>query len=91
MQLTFLVFLLLISGNLFSQEINKEKIDNYLSYIQDNNGGMGSLSIFKDGKEVYNRNFGQGKVNQWSFNDKEYFRHDGETDGFLSYDIGIIS
>jgi len=62
MQLTFLVFLLLISGNLFSQEINKEKIDNYLSYIQDNNGGMGSLSIFKDGKEVYNKSFGQGKL-----------------------------
>jgi len=62
MKLTFLVFLLLISGNLFSQEINKEKIDNYLSYIQDNNGGMGSLSIFKDGKEVYNKSFGQGKL-----------------------------
>jgi D-alanyl-D-alanine carboxypeptidase len=68
MKLKLLAFLLLISGNLFSQEINKEKIDNYLSYIQDNNGGIGSLSIFKDGQEVYNRSFGQGKLINVNYN-----------------------
>ena len=50
MKLKLVTFLLFISGNLFSQDINKEKLDDYLNYIEANNGGIGSLSIFKDGQ-----------------------------------------
>lgn len=64
-----LAFLLLISGNLFSQEISEEKLNNYLNYIEANNGGIGSLSIFKDGQEVYNRSFGQEKLIGVTFNE----------------------
>lgn len=50
MKLQIVAFILILSGNLFSQEINKTKIDKYLSYIEGNNGGIGSVSIFKKRK-----------------------------------------
>ena len=68
MKLKLVAFLLFISGNLFSQGINKEKLDDYLNYIEANNGGIGSLSIFKDEQEVYNRSFGQQKLVNVTFN-----------------------
>lgn len=68
MKLKLVTFLLFISGNLFSQEINKEKLDDYLNYIEANNGSIGSLSIFKGGQEVYNRSFGQQKLPNVTFN-----------------------
>lgn len=68
MKLKLLVFLFLISINLFSQEINKEKIDNYISYLDNNNGGLGSVSIYKNGQEVYNRSFGQEKLINVTYN-----------------------
>ncbi|RUT68361.1 class A beta-lactamase-related serine hydrolase [Flavobacterium cupreum] len=69
MTLKLIAFLLFISGNLFSQEIDKEKFDNYINYIESNNGGIGSISIFKDGKEVYNRSFGQRKLINVNYNE----------------------
>lgn len=66
-KLNFILFLLL-SFNLFSQEINQEKLNNYINYIENNNGGLGSLSIFKNGKEVYNRSFGQKKIINVTYN-----------------------
>ncbi|TDO23847.1 serine hydrolase domain-containing protein [Pedobacter duraquae] len=68
MKLTFIALLSLISSSLFAQEINKRNIDNYLSYVEDNTGGIGSVSIFKNGKEVYNRSFGQGKLKSVTYN-----------------------
>ncbi|AWG27097.1 serine hydrolase domain-containing protein [Flavobacterium kingsejongi] len=62
MRLKIVALLVLVSGNLFSQEINKAKIDDYLNYVENNNGGIGSVSIYKNGQEVYNRSFGQGKL-----------------------------
>jgi D-alanyl-D-alanine carboxypeptidase len=57
-----LIILLFLSLNTFAQKIDQEKINNYINYIENNNGGLGSLSIFKDGKEIYNRSFGQEKL-----------------------------
>ena len=68
MKITLLALLLLISGNLFAQTIEKEKIDNYLNYIENNNAGLGSVSIFKNGKEVYNRSFGQSQLKNVKYN-----------------------
>jgi D-alanyl-D-alanine carboxypeptidase len=68
MKLKLIFFILFISGNVFSQEIVKEKIDDYLNYIEDNNGGIGSVSIYKDGQEVYNRSFGQEKLIDVTYN-----------------------
>lgn len=68
MKLKLFALLSLISINIFSQEINQEKLNNYINYIENNNGGLGSLSIFKDGKEVYNRSFGQSKLIDVEYN-----------------------
>ncbi len=67
MKTKILLILLLISNNLFSQNIETEKIDNFLTYIKDNNGGIGSISIYKDEKEVYSKNFGQDKLTDVNF------------------------
>lgn len=45
-----------------SQAVHEEKLDDFLSYVEGNNGGIGSVSIFKDGREVYARSFGQNKL-----------------------------
>lgn len=68
MKLKLATFLLFISANLFSQEIVKEKVDEYLTYIEKNNAGIGSVSIYKDGQEVYNRSFGQQKLINVAYN-----------------------
>lgn len=64
-----IAFLLLIFFNcLFSQTINTEKLNNYFNYIENNNLGVGSLSIFKNGKEVYARSFGQKNISHLVYN-----------------------
>lgn len=42
-----------------SQAVHVERLDDFLSHVEDNNGGIGSVSIFKNGREVYARSFGQ--------------------------------
>jgi len=59
---------LFFSVNMFPQKIDSGKIDDYINYIENNNGGLGSLSIFKNGQEVYNRSFGQAKLVNVNYN-----------------------
>jgi D-alanyl-D-alanine carboxypeptidase len=51
-----------------AQNIDIKKIDSFVSHIENNNRGIGNLSIFKDGKEIYNRSFGQTKLNNVQYN-----------------------
>lgn len=60
----FSIFVFLIlSLNLSSQNINSDKIDAYLSHIEKQNLDIVTVSILKDGKEVYAQNFGEIKSN----------------------------
>ncbi|MFZ4928111.1 serine hydrolase domain-containing protein [Chryseobacterium sp. Mn2064] len=59
MKSKLIALFLLTSAGLFSQTIDRKKMDDYLNYIGNNNLGIGSISIFKDGKEVYSKSFGQ--------------------------------
>ena len=68
MNVKLLVFALCISVNVFSQEVDQKKLDNYINYIENNNGGLGSLTIYKDGRQVYNRSFGQWGLTSVSYN-----------------------
>lgn len=43
---------------------NHKKMDEFLSIIEKNNKGMGSLSIFKDGQEIYQKSIGFADVTQ---------------------------
>ncbi|MFY7816625.1 MAG: serine hydrolase domain-containing protein [Chryseobacterium taeanense] len=58
-----------------SENINEsfQKIDSFLSYLEKNNAEAGEISIFKDGKEIYKRNFGETKLPQ-SQKGKETFQ-----------------
>lgn len=41
------------------QGIHAAVLDEYLDQVEDGNGGLGSVSIFRGGREVYQRRFGQ--------------------------------
>ncbi|MFP5470618.1 MAG: serine hydrolase domain-containing protein [Bacteroidia bacterium] len=59
------ILLLLISVNSilsYSQEFNKAKMDSLFMLIDQNEKGMNSVSIFKDGKEVYQNSIGYADV-----------------------------
>ena len=51
----FSIFFLL---NLFSQDFDKDKMDQLFQLIEDKEQGMGSLSIYQDGAEVYSNTIG---------------------------------
>lgn len=57
---------MLINPILNAQKIRKEKIDNYIKYIESHNLDIGSISIFKNGKEHYYQNFGKEFINEKS-------------------------
>ena len=58
----FALLLAILPTFLFAQNINSEKLNNYFNSIENKNLGIGSISIFKNGKEVYARNFGQQNI-----------------------------
>jgi len=63
----------LVTINTFSQDINKEKLDQYIDYVNHTNAGVGSISIFKNGIEEYNRSFGQQYIDNMQHNaDSKY-------------------
>lgn len=42
--------------------INTTKIDDFLNYISQNKQGIGSITIFQNGKEIYQKSFGQDQL-----------------------------
>ncbi len=59
MKKTIITLLIFINISVvFSQKIDTLKIHEYIDYIEKNNREIGSISIFKNGKEMYNRTFG---------------------------------
>lgn len=55
-----LIILFSIKG--YSQNINKLRIDSLITALEVNNQDIGSISIFKDNKEVYSRTFGETNI-----------------------------
>jgi CubicO group peptidase (beta-lactamase class C family) len=53
-----LLIFVLISSSLLAQDFNRAKMDSLFARIEANRQGMGSISIFADGQEVYQRAFG---------------------------------
>lgn len=47
------------SAPVTSQPIQTKRLDTFLDRVESNNGGIGSVSIFKGGREIYARSFGQ--------------------------------
>ncbi len=63
MKHTLLVAILLfLHCGLHAQALNTQKLDSVFQSIETNNRGMGTFSLFKDGKEVYQKAFGYADV-----------------------------
>ena len=45
-----------------NQNFNKAKLDSLFIAIEDNRKGMGSISIFRDGDEIYQKSFGYADI-----------------------------
>lgn len=58
-----LFFVILLSG-LFvqAQQVPIDKVDAFIDYIEQHDRAIGNVSLFKDGKEIYYRDFGQQAV-----------------------------
>ena len=54
----FTIIFLAISQLISAQSFDIQKLDSLFSIIETNDRGMGSISIFHDGKEVYQRSYG---------------------------------
>lgn len=48
----------------FAQDFDSEKLNTFLDRIEENDKGMGSLSIFQNGKEVYQKAIGSANVGE---------------------------
>lgn len=62
-----------------NREINTAKLDDFFDYLTQNKQGIGSVSIFRKGKEVYKRDFGQNQL------------PNVKRDAKMRYQIGSIS
>lgn len=63
MKKTILSFCILISSLItYSQNFDKRKMDSLFSKIETNDKGMGGISIFKNGKEIYYRAYGYENI-----------------------------
>jgi D-alanyl-D-alanine carboxypeptidase len=61
-KLSLLALLLLSCAALFAQSFNKERLDSLLTRLADNNKAMGSLTIRKGGRVVYQRAIGWSRI-----------------------------
>lgn len=57
-----------------SPEVHPQRLDAFLSHVEANNGGIGSLSIFKGGEQVYARNFGQKNLPSVAYDDNSRYQ-----------------
>lgn len=64
---------------LAGKAINAEKLNEFLDYIAQNNQGIGSVSIFRNGVQEYHKDFGQQQVKNIAY------------DKNTQYQIGSIS
>jgi len=67
--ITISALLLAINLTLCAQDFDKQKIDSLFSIIEKNDGGMGSISIFHNGKEVYQKSYGYADLEEKVKND----------------------
>ncbi|MCC9168007.1 serine hydrolase domain-containing protein [Pontibacter harenae] len=79
-RIIFLTCLLFVAFNVKAQEINKAKLDSLLSMVEEYQKGMGSLSIFRNGKEIYQKSIG--------YSDTEHKIEAGKN---TKYRIGSVS
>lgn len=64
LNLTLLLGLFITFSGVFAQNLHLDEIDRYVTLVEKNNRGIGNLTIYQHGKELYNRDFGQAALKQ---------------------------
>ncbi len=60
-----LIFSVLLTGiTLYAQDFDKARMDSLFSLIENNDRGMGSISLFLNGEEVYSNSYGYARIEQ---------------------------
>mgnify|MGYP001226952718 CR=1 FL=1 len=59
-----LICILVISLVAYSQDFDKEKMDSLFLKIEKYDKGMGSISVFKNGNEVYHKSYGHENIDE---------------------------
>ncbi len=75
-----LLTILILGSFVAAQDINKPKLDKLFNLLLENQEGMGSISIFQDGQEIYQNTIGYASI-------KENIKADKNT----KYRIGSIT
>ena len=60
--------------NIGNREIDTSKLDLFLDYINENKQGIGSIYIFRKGKEIYKKDFGQDQLPNVKWNEKTRYQ-----------------
>nr|WP_297310076.1 serine hydrolase domain-containing protein [uncultured Flavobacterium sp.] len=53
-----IILIITVVSTTFSQAFDTRKTDDFIDYIEENNRAIGNVSIFQNGKEIYQRKFG---------------------------------
>lgn len=72
-----LIYIVLFTATIFNctaQDLHLEKVDNFVTLIENNNRAIGSLTIYKDGKQLYDRNFGQAQIAEQKFDKQTKYK-----------------
>lgn len=77
---TIIIAIVFFGLSIYSQDFNRQKMDSLFARIEANNKGMGSVSIFKNGEEIYSKSIGFADI-------ENKIRANGET----VYRIGSVS
>ena len=62
--LSLFAFFVLVSFHVSGQTFNKAKMDSLFTILEEKNKAMGTISITKDGKLVYQRSIGYASINE---------------------------
>lgn len=77
MKFTRIGSFLCFSLSIFSasaQDLHLAKVDSLVTLIEDNNRSIGSLVIWKNGEELYNRDFGQREIPEQQHNQQTKYK-----------------
>ena len=64
MKSIFIISMWLMATLCCSQQFSKSEMDSLFAALEKNNKGMGNLSIFYDGKEIYNKSIGYADIDK---------------------------
>lgn len=70
--------------NIGNREINTEKLTRYIDYFVKKHHGIGSVSISRNGKQIYQKSFGQSQLPHQNYNENTGYQIGSITKLFLA-------